>query len=277
MSWISRVFVRGLIAMTPIAVTIFVLAWLGRAFESLMSALVGRWIPADRYVPGMGVAAGILLVLLVGILLEAWLARRVWRWLERQLDRVPIVRQLHRSVRELTSYLGGESAGQARKVVAVRVPGAPMRLVGLVTRDGVDEIGRDGGDLLAVYLPWSYQIGGFTVYLPRSEVEPLAMGVDEGLRFAFTAGVSRATPGPGDDLAAAPVAPAPPAVASGDAAGGEDVGPAAGGAGCGAASGRRDGDEDASPADRPEPPAGPDAEARTGTDAERQPPGPRAP
>ncbi len=193
MTWLSRVFARGLVATLPVAVTIFVLAWLGRAFESVLGALVGRWLPEAWYVPGMGLAAGIVLVLLVGVLLEAWLARRVWRWLESLLDRVPIVRQLHRSVRELTTYLGGDATGQARTVVAVRVPGSPMRLVGFVTRDGVDEIGRDGGDLLAVYLPWSYQIGGFTVYLPRTEVEPLAMGVDEGMRFAFTAGVSRAS------------------------------------------------------------------------------------
>jgi uncharacterized membrane protein len=226
MSWLSRAFIRGLVATVPLAVTIFVVVWLGRAFESILGALVGRWIPEDWYVPGMGVAAGILLVLLVGVLLEAWLARRVWRWLEGQLDRVPIVRQLHRSVRELTTYLGGDGGGQARTVVAVRVPGSPMRLVGFVTRDGVDEIGGDGGDLLAVYLPWSYQIGGFTVYLPRSEVEPLSMGVDEGMRFAFTAGVSRIAMDPAGDRE--------PAEDEGGADGEAETASAAGAAGGGA-------------------------------------------
>src|SRR5690606_26229927 len=66
-----------------------------------------------------------------------------------------------------------------------------VRMIGLVTRENLKTVADGAGEEdVAVFLPWSYQVGGITVYVPRSRLTPLDMTVEQGFRFAFTAGVS---------------------------------------------------------------------------------------
>jgi uncharacterized membrane protein len=71
-----------------------------------------------------------------------------------------------------------------------------MRLLGFVTRDELPELEAQAGgiDLVAVYLPMSYGIGGYTVYLPKDQCEPLDMPVETAMRMALTAGMSSGPP-----------------------------------------------------------------------------------
>jgi uncharacterized membrane protein len=73
----------------------------------------------------------------------------------------------------------------------VRYGDPPVRLLGLVTRSDVDYGPQDTNEsLIAVFLPWSYQVGGFTVYVPHTSIEKLELGREAALRLAITAGVS---------------------------------------------------------------------------------------
>ena len=89
-------------------------------------------------------------------------------------------------------------AEEQRKAVMVSV-GDGLKLIGFVTRqafrDLPDGIGEEG-NTVAVYLPMSYQIGGYTVFLPRSSVKPLDMSVEQVMRFALTAGMTQIKPSP---------------------------------------------------------------------------------
>jgi uncharacterized membrane protein len=187
---VSKVFLKGFLAVLPLVVTIYLLVWTVEAFEGSVGALL-RWIlPKGWYVPGMGFVLGVAVILTVGVLLQAYFMRRLWKHLESRLERIPLVKFIYGSVRELVAYFDKDGAGSAaRTVVSVRVGDDGSRFVGLVTRDSLAELGEGGEGLVAVYLPWSYQIGGFTVYVPRSRVTLLGMSVEEGLRFALTAGV----------------------------------------------------------------------------------------
>jgi uncharacterized membrane protein len=98
-------------------------------------------------------------------------------------------------------------------VVQVQIPGMPIRMLGFVTLEDLDGVGLaspDGGEeSVAVYLPMSYQIGGYTVLLPRSYLTPVDMGMEEAMRFLITAGLSR-TPEPEGNGANHRPAPEPP-------------------------------------------------------------------
>ncbi len=190
MKQVSKVFFKGFLAVLPLVVTIYLFVWMVEAFEGSVGALL-RWaLPEGWYVPGMGFVLGVAIILTIGVLLQAYFMRRLWRHWERRLERIPLVKFIYGSVRELVAYFDKDGAGSgARTVVSVQVGGDGSRFVGLVTRNSLTELGEGGEDLVAVYLPWSYQIGGFTVYVPRSRVTPLGMSVEEGLKFALTAGV----------------------------------------------------------------------------------------
>jgi uncharacterized membrane protein len=188
---VYRVFLRGLLAVLPVAVTVYLVFWLATTFESLFQPVLTRLLPGNDYVPGMGVVMGLGTVFVVGLMLQAWFLRRLWQWFEKLLDRMPLVRQVYRALKELVDYLGGEEQPGGSTVVMLRYGDPPMRLLGLVTRDAVDYGPQEAEEpLVAVFLPWSYQVGGFTVYVPRASLDEIDLTRDQALRLAITAGVS---------------------------------------------------------------------------------------
>jgi len=188
---VNRVFLKGLLAVLPVAVTVYLAFWLATTFESLFKPLLTQLLPENTYVPGMGVAMGLITVFAVGLMLQAWFMRRLWQWGEKLLDRMPLVRQVYRALKELVDYLSGEEQPGGSTVVMLRYGEPSMRLLGLVTRDDVDYGPQDAEEpLVAVFLPWSYQVGGFTVYVPRSSLDKIDLTREQALRLAITAGVS---------------------------------------------------------------------------------------
>jgi uncharacterized membrane protein len=191
MHYAYRVFLKGLLAVLPLAVTGYLILWLATTFESLFKPLLTTLFPQEYYVPGMGVGMGLLGVFLIGLMLQAWFMQRLWQWGEKLLDRMPLVRQVYGALKQLVDYLGGKEQPEGSTVVMVRYGDPPVRLLGLVTRSDVDYGPQDANEsLIAVFLPWSYQVGGFTVYVPHTSIEKLELGREAALRLAITAGVS---------------------------------------------------------------------------------------
>ena len=79
----------------------------------------------------------------------------------------------------------------AKRVVLVTMPGSEMKLMGFVTRDDFRDVPDALGTekTVAVYLPMSYQLGGFTVMIPQASVEPIDMDMEQAMRFALTGGM----------------------------------------------------------------------------------------
>ncbi len=189
---ISKIFLRGLMAILPLAVTVYVLYWLGRSAESVLGGLLRRIMPDDKYVPGMGMLFGFVLILLCGILLRAWIVRRLFALTDRVMESVPLVKSLYGAVKDLMRFFDPSKEEEFDNVVMVSIPGTSLRLMGFVTRQ--DFAGLPAGiarkDTLAVYVPMSYQLGGFTVMVPKSEIQRVDLSVEEAMRFCLTAGVS---------------------------------------------------------------------------------------
>jgi uncharacterized membrane protein len=137
--------------------------------------------------------AGFVAVMLVGLLMNTLLANELLGLGERLLSRIPGVKTVFSALKDVVSLFGGDAKKHMGQVVLVTWGNADSQIVGFLTRDRVDDLGLDEGeDRIAVYLPFSYQIGGFTVLVPRDSVRPVPMTAEEALRFAVTAGMSRA-------------------------------------------------------------------------------------
>lgn len=191
MKFLGRIFAKGLFAVLPLGVTLGVLVWMGGMLESAVGRVIRLAVGREAYHQGMGLAAGLALIFLLGLLLNAWVVRRVWRGVESLVDRVPFVKVLYGSVRDLMQYFGGEGKEEFGQAVLVTVA-EDTKVLGLVTRASMEGFHEafGGADTVAVYLPMSYQVGGYTVFVPRSSVEPVDMDFEDAMRFAVTAGVS---------------------------------------------------------------------------------------
>jgi len=178
-----RILLKGLAVFLPSALTLWLL-W--RAF-----VLIDQILPF--HTPGLGVLALLGLVLLLGILADNWFAGPLLLRLERLLEKLPVVRLLYRSLREMTEALLGERRPFHHPVLVRPWPGSEARLLGFMTRQDLSEMGKPGW--VAVYVPNAYAIAGQTFIVPANQVETLALESSEAMTFAVSAGVTGAKGG----------------------------------------------------------------------------------
>ena len=193
---LPRLLLTGLLTILPVVVTIAILVWLASSLEAMLGGLLAWLLPEGTYRPGMGLAAGLLLILALGVVMSTWLAQQLFVFFERQLLRVPLLNSLYGAIRDVTALFSPENKHQFSSVVTFTLPGTEARLIGFVTRSDCADLpaGLNGPELVAVYLPMSYQVGGYTLFLPREQLAPVDMPTAAALRFALTAGVTRAAP-----------------------------------------------------------------------------------
>jgi uncharacterized membrane protein len=185
--------VRGLVVVLPIGFTLWLLWWLGSSTEALLRSLILLVVPAEHYLPGMGIVAALALLLAAGTIFNALIVQSALAAWERFLDRIPVVKTIYGATRDFVKLLPtGGKRRDLRRVVLARFGEA--QIIGFVTQDDASELGvveaKDG--LVAVYFPMSYQIGGYTALLPRSRVQPLDLPVEAAMRLVLTGGISGA-------------------------------------------------------------------------------------
>ncbi|MFN3244286.1 MAG: DUF502 domain-containing protein [Planctomycetota bacterium] len=188
-----RTFFRGLAAVLPLALTAWLITWAVVGVESGLEHVIVEqleWMPAENYWRGLGTVLAIGVVFLVGLLMYSWLARRLYRAFTALIERIPIVKTIYGMFVDVARLVASDEEKPFRKVVMIQLPEG-IEQIGFLTREAFDDHPDVGEGKVAVYLPMSYQLGGFTVIVPADRVRELSMSVEEALRFCVTAGVSR--------------------------------------------------------------------------------------
>jgi len=180
---------KGLVALLPIGLTVYLVYWLAVAAETLFSRVLKLVIPDSAYWPGLGLFAGLVVLYLAGLAVNAYFVRRALRFGDDLFARIPVVKTFYVAIRDFMRFFPSAGKGSDLKRV-VLVPFGPGKAIGFVTSESSTALGvAEGDDLVAVYLPMSYMIGGYTVFLPRHAIEPTALSVEAGMRLALMGGV----------------------------------------------------------------------------------------
>ena len=189
---ISRNILTGLITILPVVLTLYLFYWIVVSTESLLGAAMHAVLPEGVYQPGMGVAAGLIVAFVVGLLMHALVVQRLFALSERIFTRVPLIKSVYFAFRDLLDYFSPDKKKEFQQVVAVTLGDSGMQLVGFVTQTDLKRMPAEfrEQDSVLVYLPMSYMIGGYAVLVPRSSVRPLSMKMEEAMRFVLTAGVT---------------------------------------------------------------------------------------
>jgi len=188
MKKLGSILLKGLVTILPIGLTVYFVYWLGVTTESLLSKPI-RFVVGEHYFPGLGLITGFLLLFLIGLAVNAFLVRRLLGYGEELLLRVPVVKTVYSAIRDMTRLVNTDKKkGDLDRVVTLDV--GHGRLIGFVTQEHANTLGIGGGeDLVAVYLPMSYQIGGYTIYIPRSRLTETDLTVEAAMRIVLTGGV----------------------------------------------------------------------------------------
>lgn len=189
MKKLSSIFLKGLFTLLPLLVSLYALAWFLKLIENFArNGLLFFW-PDALYIPGMGVAVMVLVIFAFGVVVERPYTRWTMRVLENSLNYIPLLKTVYLAIKDFTEFLQPTHKRKANQVVILRFPGLQVEIVGLLTREDFRDLpnGVTKSNRVAVYIPISYQLGGYTVFVPREYVTPIDMSVEQAMRSIVTA------------------------------------------------------------------------------------------
>ena len=168
----------------PLGLTVYLVCWAGLALNKLGRNMLPQW----KLPPGLGAVIVLAAIYLIGLLTHFWVFRIFFSMIERIVSRLPGIKTVYESIRDLMKLFGGEAHSMG-KAVRYRLPGTDVALLGIMTNDSPGEFaGAAPADRkVAVFVPFSYMFGGPTIYVSRRQVEELDMSVEQVLKICTTA------------------------------------------------------------------------------------------
>ncbi|MCI0654021.1 MAG: DUF502 domain-containing protein [Methylococcaceae bacterium] len=188
MSYIYRLFLKGLFTVLPVLLTFYLIYWIVYSVERLLNRYVVALTPDFLHFPGMGILAAVALLIGVGFLMNHFVSDRLSGFFENLLTRIPLIKTFYRPLKDLTHLFAKKPNQSMQRVVLITLPGLNIKLLGLVTRDKFDDLPDRSipADHLAVYLPGSYFLGGVTLIVPKDQLQELDMPVEQAVKLALT-------------------------------------------------------------------------------------------
>jgi uncharacterized membrane protein len=184
MKRLAQYFLRGLVVTVPVALTVWICWWAVSTVDSLL----------HLGIPGAGILVTLAGITVIGALASSLVARGLLGEIEGLLERLPFVRLVYTSTKDLINAFVGEQRRFNRPVRVRLDEHGTVWYVGFVTSESLDQLGLPGH--VAVYLPWSYSFAGRMVLVPAGQVEPLAADATDMLAFIVSGGVTRSAEPP---------------------------------------------------------------------------------
>jgi uncharacterized membrane protein len=201
----KRYFITGLLIWIPLAITAMVLAWIVGTLDQVIP-----WMPQQLQpqavlgfsIPGLGVIITLLIILLTGLVATNVLGQRLVRYWEAVLARIPVVKSIYYSVKQVSDTLFSSNGQAFRKALLVQYPREGSWTIAFLTgKPGGAAADHLRGDYVSVYVPTTPNpTSGFFLMLPAADVVELDMSVDEALKYIISMGVVA----PGGGLRGAP-------------------------------------------------------------------------
>jgi uncharacterized membrane protein len=204
---LRRYLVAGMLVWLPILATLWVITFIVGLMDSIVT-----WLPASYQpraligfrLPGVGILIALVVLLVTGLIVSNLIGRRLLRYWDGVIRRIPLVRSIHGGVKSFAESVFSQS-NSFRKVVMIQYPRAGIWSIGFITSENVAEIHyKTGVPHACVYIPTTPNpTSGFIVMVPAAEVVELEMSVDAAMRMIITCGVVMPPPPPAAVPAAA--------------------------------------------------------------------------
>jgi len=190
----KKYFITGLLIWVPLAMTVWVLSLIVRTMDQSLLLLPNTIRPETLlgfYVPGIGAILTLLVVFLTGLVTANIIGQRLVRFWESALARIPVVKSVYYSVKQVSDTLFSSSGEAFRKTLLVQYPRPGSWTIAFMTgQPGGDVVEHLKGDYVSVYVPTTPNpTSGFFLMMPRQDVIELSMSVDEALKYIISMGV----------------------------------------------------------------------------------------
>lgn len=180
-------FLRGLLFVAPIGVTIALIVWFVRFLNDIISAITDDFLPF--HIPGLGFLVVFVVLAMLGFIVSHLISISAESTMDRLMGRAPLIKVVYFSVKDIIALFSdkGEKLGKPVRVCILRDP-LQYRL-GFLTQSDVHAFGLDS-EMISVYLPLSYGIVGNQMMVHKSDVEFLDLPATEVMKFIVSGGVT---------------------------------------------------------------------------------------
>lgn len=190
----KKYFITGLLVLVPLFITLWVLNTVIGMMDQSLLLLPEEWRPEaffERKIPGFGVILTALIVLTVGVIARNFFGRQLINYWESFLGRLPFVKSIYHSVKQVSDTVFSDSGNAFRKALLVQFPREGAWTIAFQTgTPGGDVANHLKGDYVSVYVPTTPNpTGGYFLMLPKADVIELNMSVDEALKYIISMGV----------------------------------------------------------------------------------------
>ena len=186
---LKRTMVSGLIALIPLTITIAVLSWLLTWLDSFAAPVIRGLLGLDTRIPGLGILLMLIVIFLAGFVASNVLGRRVITWFEDLMMRLPVARRVYHPVRKILDTFTMTGETRTWKTVVVEYPRRGAWMIAFVAGDMPSE--EPSEDLVSVFVPNTPNpAAGRVVIVPRRDVVPVDLSVEEALEFVVSGGTA---------------------------------------------------------------------------------------
>ena len=172
-------------------ITLYLVYWLFSSTEALIQPVVLWLLGEEAYFPGLGILAAIPMLFIVGLLMNAYGVRYLLKLSDTILAKIPLVKSVYGALQDMMRVFSLAEKKDLKAVVSVDI-GNDTHLIGFVTgKESGKRLfpGKDGAEAkVGVYLPMSYMVGGYTLYVDSSKLTTLDIDMEQAMRIAVTGG-----------------------------------------------------------------------------------------
>lgn len=186
-----KYFVSGLLVWVPIGLTIIVVKFFIELTDNLVPSAYKPAQLLHLNIPGTGILLIVVIVLITGILTNNYLGRRLFDYWNNLLNKIPIIRIIYKSIKQVSDTLLTNSGNSFKKVLLIEYPRRGLWTIAFLTGNYRGESEKEiGCDIVNVYMPTTPNpTSGFFLMIPVADVKELKMSVDEALKLIISGGI----------------------------------------------------------------------------------------
>ncbi len=188
MKSILKSFVNGILTIVPIILVIYVTYKTFMFLDGLLGGFLKQYFK-ESYVPGIGILATLVLITILGFLSTKFVTGTIFRIIDRLLEKIPFVKTVYSVIKDTVHSFLGEKKSFS-KVALVTVPGTNMKSLGFVTSEDLEVFYEPLIDYIAVYVPQTFQVAGFTFLIKKEDVEFIDVKPEDAMKFILSGGMT---------------------------------------------------------------------------------------
>ena len=186
--------IAGLLIWIPVMVTVWVIKFLSGILDQSLVLLPPSWRPealVGQYVPGVGIVMSFVLLVVTGVVVRNLFGGQIVEGFENLVRRIPVIGAVYGGAKTFSETVLTDKGKSFKQVVIVEFPRKGIFSVGFITSEELEEVqAKTAQDVVSVFVPTTPNpTTGFLVAIPRDEIVPLDMSVDEAFRMLLTLGV----------------------------------------------------------------------------------------